>query len=124
MCHLLCIECRPAALKPAASPLVIGQQLIISDRPRNITDMITALKVDSIIGNATASPDSRSTTELTAYGHGHRRMQCSIPVRRFGELLGVRVELLIAALDQYHIEAFIGYFNRDGDTGRTSSNHR
>ena len=123
MCHLRRVECRPAALKPAASPLVIGQQLIISDRPSRITNMIAALKVDAIIGNTTASPDGRSATELAAYGHGHRRMNCSVPFRRLGELLGVRVELLIAALDQHHIEAFIGYFKRDRDADRTGPDH-
>ena len=123
MCHLRRVECRPAALKPAASPLVIGKQPIISDRPSHITDMLATLKVDAIIGNTTASPDGRSPTKLTAYGHGHRRMQCSVPFRRLGELLGVRVELLIAALDQHHIEALIGYFKRDRDTGRASSDH-
>src|ERR1700733_12502906 len=99
MCHLRCIECCPAALKPVARPLVIGQQLIISDRPGHIADMIAALKVDTVIGDAPASPDVRSATELAAYGHGHRRVHRSVPLRRLGELLGVRVELLVAALD-------------------------
>ena len=42
-------------------------------------------------------------------------MQCGIPVRRFSELLGARVKLLVAALDQHYIEALIGYFDRDRD---------
>jgi hypothetical protein len=85
--------------------------------------MATTLEVYAIIGNTTASPDGRSATELAAYGHGHRRMQCSVPFRRLGELLGVRVKLLTAALDQHHIEALIGHFERNRDTYRTSSDH-
>ena len=123
MCHLCRVECRPAALKPAASPLVIGQQLIISDRPSHIADMLTTLKVDAIIGNATTSPDGRGATKLAAYGHMHRRMQCKVPFRRLGQLLGVRVELLIAALDQHHIEALIGNLKRDRDAYRASTHH-
>ena len=123
MCQLRRIECRPAALKPAASPLVIGQQLVISDGPSHFINVVSALKVDAIIGNTTASPDGRGATELTAHGHGHRRMQCSVPFRRLGELLGVRIKLLIAALDQHHIEAFIGHFKRNRDAYRTSSDH-
>ena len=123
MWHLRCVESRPAALKPSASPLIIGQQLIISDRPSHIANMIAALEVDAIIGDTTTSPDGRSATKLAAYGHGHRRMQCSVPFRRLGELLGVRVELLIATLDEHHIKALVGYLNRDRDAGRASPNH-
>ena len=85
--------------------------------------MVTTLEVNAIIGNTTASPDGRSATDLAAYGHGHRRMQCGVPFRRLGELLGVRVEFLIAALDKHHIETFIGYFKRDRDADRASSDH-
>ena len=123
MCHLSRIECRPAALKPPASPLIIGQHLIISDRPGHIADMITALEVDAIIGNTAASPDGRSATELAANGHGHRRMQCGVPFCRLSEFLGVRVEFLVAALDKYHIETLVGYFKRDRDADRASSDH-
>ena len=123
MWHLRGIECRPAAPKPAASPLVIGQQLIISGRPGHIADMIAAFEVNPVIGHATTSPDGRGATELAAYGQGHRRMKCGVPFRRLGELLDVRVELLTAALDQHHIEALASYLSRDRDAGRPSPNH-
>jgi hypothetical protein len=50
-------------------------------------------------------------------------MECRIPFRRLGELLDARVEFLIAALDKHHIETLIGYFKRNRDANRASSDH-
>jgi hypothetical protein len=124
MWNLRGIKYIPTASEPITGALKIRSHLIVSDGPSGIDDMVTAVKINSVVGNASPSPDDGCTPQLPTRCHRHRCMQPWIQRGGFGELLDAGAELVITALDQQDIEAVLGCFKSNDDAGGTGPDHR